>query len=180
MPHRNLTPSPRPWVLPLSLLLLVLTRLPLTAAELAPGLVLVPPENVSMDVQPLEAVGGSPVLVGYVGGEPAYFVAAEAVRAEVTADALWTKLEAAVRDASDRSAFRWIDEGRFETHQGLPVHYRLYHYIKGGQEQTQAFYLIKSQRGYYWLYVTASHGVDLKALSPLVIAVLRRVEITPL
>jgi hypothetical protein len=148
--------------------------LTVAAGQLAPGLRVDPPDNLSIQYENLEVLNGKPALVGYVEGAPAYFVAAETVNAGVRAEALWAKLESGLKRESDDYQIHTLGTGSFQTQEGHPVRYRAYRYTKQREPHQQIFYLVRSEDSAYWIYVTAIESLDLQVILPLVKAVVRR------
>lgn len=163
----------RPVALCLSLWLLATSA----AAEqwtLAPGLTLPPLENFHISLQQPQVLDGQPVLVGYMGDEPAYFVAAEAADTSARPTQLWAALEKrlAHRNGSGRVAV--VLDGTLREGVPQPVSYRAYRYSSNGKQKRQLYYLLPASSGYYWLYATAVERVELQALLPVTHTLARR------
>jgi hypothetical protein len=158
--------------------LLLASTVALGDESLAPGLILDPPDNLVINYEQLEVLGDKQALVGYVDGAPAYFIGAEAIAKTARSEVLWRRLEAGLRKKSDTHRFAVIATGDFQTRQGGPVWYRVYHYDRNGIAQTQVFYLMKSDHSAFWVYATAVESVNLQSILPLVNTLLRRTTLS--
>lgn len=141
---------------------------------LAPGLTLPPLENFHISLQQPQVLDGQPVLVGYMGDEPAYFVAAETADTNARPAQLWSALEKRLARRNSSGRVATFLSGALRKGVPEPVSYRAYRYSSNGENKRQLYYLLPASSGYYWLYATAVEGVELEALLPVTHTLARR------
>jgi len=145
--------------------------------ELAPGLFIAVPENLSLSSLPSGRLGGRTLIQGELSGKPGYFGAGMVIRELESNSALWKRLEAKLSDRSYQRDVRQIRQGQFTTQEGVPVSYRLYKYSDGTRWHRQLYFLIRNQKRAYWVYWVTVPSVDMSTVLPLAKLLMTRARI---
>jgi len=145
--------------------------------ELAPGLSLSVPDNLSLTSYPSDQLGGDIVMQGQLGGEPGYFASGLPIQRLGSNRSLWKRLEAKLRDRSLQGRLRLMRRGRFTTQEALPVYYRIYRYPNEDRWQQQLYFLVRNQNRAYWVYWVAVPSVSMDTVLPVAKHLMARVEI---
>lgn len=146
--------------------------------NLAPGLDAELPDSLVVGIFEETAPGNAPVLVGEVGGEAGYFIAANRIKTRDQNLMLWKKLEAEIRKRSTSRNLISEKKGNFYTRQNKPVWFRSYQYETAGQEHRQVYFLLRNDEVVYWITMTAVEDVSMDTVIPVAEALIRRVTLT--
>lgn len=146
--------------------------------ELAPGLSVMLPESMAVRAYHEQSSDDSTILIGDLGGEPAYFLGGVKVERWERSNVLWTKLENKLRRIDPSDNLSVIARGGFITHAGSEVRYRGYRFRHKAAFRRQVYFLLRSESQIYWLTLTAVEGADLSVVIPLVQALIRRTRLT--
>lgn len=169
--------SPRRWAAAALWLLLLPFAVCAEPIQLAPGLELDLPSSLAARPQTVTGDGLSEVVVGYVEGEPAYFVAASAVERDLRSSLLWARLETILRKKSVDGHLEITRRGNFKTRSERLVWYRLYHYRDGEEPQQQLYFLIRGRTRSYWITATSIEAVPLASSFALIKEMVRRLSV---
>lgn len=168
-----------------SVVTLLVTVAPVTSAdaadesiELAPGLILTPPKQLSLEYVPEGPENDKPILIGYIERQPGYFMVADKVAGRQRNSVLWEKLEMEIRSRADRSSFDISSRGRFSTIEGVRGWYRSYRYVLDGVVINPIYYLIRQGEDSYWVTLTVADDIDRSVAKPIADAVLKRARLT--
>lgn len=158
---------------------LLLCSLELAAAdlELAPGLVLSVPDNLSITSRQSDQLGGRTLIQGELSGKPGYLGAGLVIRKLESNSALWKRLEAKLSDRSRQRDVRLTRQGQSVTEDSVPLYYRLYEYSDGKRWHRQLYFLIRNQNRAYWVYWVTMPSVDMQTLLPLAEFLMTRTHI---
>lgn len=147
-----------------------------STVNLAPSLNISLPSALSIEIIEPQDQSYSPRLVGEIGGEPGYFIAATKINMWERDPALWKRLENEIRKQSNTGDFILNAEGSFVASPHDTVNFKTYEYQSADQKHNQVYFLLRDERNIYWLTLTVAEGVDIDVVMPIAQAVIRRVS----
>lgn len=156
-----------------------------SAVNLAQGLEIDLPSALSLEVitpqdqldKLQDATITSPMIVGKINGEPAYFIAATKVKNWEKNSVLWKRLETGISDRSKSVEFIVSQRGNFSTLLNQAVWFRAYEFEAENQKHRQVYFLLNDQRNTYWITLTMANDSDINLALPITKALIRRARI---
>lgn len=148
-----------------------------STVHLAPGLEIVLPDSLAIQVISPHDQFSSPVIAGELSGEPGYFIAAVKIKTWEKNGVLWKRLESEIRRLSSAGEFTITQQGNFFTALNHNVWFRAYQYQTQERSHHQVYFLLKDQRITYWVTVTMVEGADINLSIPIAKALIRRARI---
>lgn len=161
-------------ILSQAMLLLYAAAAYASTVNLAPGLEIALPSALSIEIIGPQDPSHSPTLVGEIGGEPVYFIAATKINMWERDPALWKRLESELRKQSNTGDFILKTEGSFVASPHDTVNFKTYEYESADQKHSQVYFLLRDERNIYWLTLTLAEGVDIDVVMPIAQALIRR------
>jgi hypothetical protein len=160
-----------------------------SSVNLAQGLEIDLPSSLSLDVitpqdqpdqldKPKKPVITSPIIVGKINGEAAYFIAASKVKNWEKNSVLWKRLESGIEEQSKPGEFTIIQRGNFPILTNEIVWFRAYEFEAENQRHRQVYFLLNYQRNAYWITLTMAKDSDINLAIPITKALISRARIT--
>lgn len=148
-------------------------------APLAPGLRFDLPSSLNIRREQFDQLNDASILVGYVQGEPGYFISARKNGRDLSALRHWRLLDTELKKQADLRTIEKLAMGDYRTLAGHKVGYRLYRYRREQVEQRQLFHLLITDDSSYWITATSVDSVNLLVAFPLIKAIVRRAQTDP-
>ncbi|MBU2884280.1 hypothetical protein KO507_00720 [Gilvimarinus agarilyticus] len=169
---------------PAAVVLLCIIIIPAWAAnptvELAPGLLLAPPDSLIISTIQHPDTSDSTVLAGYLSNQPSYFISASMISGWKRNHMLWRILERKLKHRSLSNTISVLDRAQFFTNQDAQVWYRVYEFSENKVNQRVGFYLLKHNNAIYWITLSIVDSAKIEVVLPIVETIIKRAQVKPL
>ncbi len=117
------------------------------------------------------------LLVGWVGEDMDYAFVVDEQPGGQKEGKHWKGIEKELMSSADSKKLEVLNEGQYTTDLGLPVNYKIYSWLDGGEEYTQVFHLLKTEKVAYWVVVNPLDNARLMSILDDSIKILKTAEI---